>query len=272
MKGSSEGAQPWITIATVVRDDPDGLRATMDSVLSQTHVSDFGVEWLIVDSSLDRETARTIASETERSLLPTRIVWTEPAGIYPAMNAALDSARGHFIYFLNAGDLLAEPEVLSELHQLWQRSKREGANWIVGRVRITDRSGRRVDSASWSYPQEKAALFARGVFPPHQGTLVGSELLRSIGGFDTRYAIAGDYQCALRLSQRGAPLMTDLVVAEFREGGVSTTQWKSAAREFRQARAEVFAPRGRSLLMERWYSVKTFVASLTYRDLLRRDR
>jgi hypothetical protein len=66
--------------------------------------------------------------------------------------------------------------------------------------------------------------------------------------------------------------MTDVVIAEFREGGVSTTQWKEAAREFRQARAEVFAPRGRTLLMERWYSMKTFFAALIYRDLLRRDR
>jgi glycosyltransferase involved in cell wall biosynthesis len=264
--------QPWITVATVVRDDPDGLRATMDSVLSQQHVSDIGVEWLIIDSSADRDAAQSFISLAKSSSLAVRSIWTEPAGIYPAMNVALHEARGQFILFLNAGDLLANPGLLSELHRLWQDSALDVVDWIVGRVRIISRNGLSIDSASWSYSQEKSALFARGVFPPHQGTIVRTEVLRSIGGFDTRYAIAGDYHCALRLSQMDEPLMTDLVIAEFREGGVSTTRWRKAAREFHKARTEVFAPRGRTWFVERWYSMRTFVTMFIYRDLLRRDR
>jgi GT2 family glycosyltransferase len=244
----------------------------MDSVLSQTHISDFGVEWLIIDSSADRDAAQSLLSVTESNVPVTRISWTEPAGIYPAMNVALHEARGQFILFLNAGDSLVSPGVLSQLHRLWRESALDVVNWIVGRVRIISRSGRSIDSASWSYPEEKSALFARGAFPPHQGTIVRTEVLRSIGGFDARYAIAGDYHCALRLSQMDAPLMTDLVIAEFREGGVSTTQWRQAAREFHQARTEVFAPKGRTWFVERWYRMRIFVAMFIYRDLLRRDR
>jgi len=264
--------QPWITVATVVRDDPDGLRTTMDSVLSQQHVSDIGIEWLIIDSSADRDAAQSFILLAESSSLAVRIIWTEPAGIYPAMNVALHEARGRFIVFLNAGDSLVSPRVLSELHRLWRESALDVVNWIVGRVRVISRSGRYVDSASWSYPEEKSALFARGFFPPHQGTIVRTEVLRSIGGFDARYTIAGDYHCALRLSQQATPLMTNLVIAKFREGGVSTTQWRQAAREFHQARTEIFSPRGRTWFVERWCSMRNFMALFIYRDLLRRDR
>ncbi len=122
--------------------------------------------------------------------------------------------------------------------------------WIVGRVQILEQSGKRVISASWDYQSERKALFARGLFPPHQGTVVSTAVLRSISGFDERFRIAADYAAALSLSQIQDPLMTDRVIGTFSEGGVSTTRWQESFREFHKARRQVFSPRGLVALSE----------------------
>ncbi len=122
-------------------------------------------------------------------------------------------------------------------------------------------------SGRWDYQSEKRALFARGLFPPHQATIVSTESLRSVSGFNTEYSIAADYAAALALSQVADPVMTDRVIATFVEGGVSTTRWKESFREFHRARREIFEPKGFQSLGEhlnywRHFTTVTFVRRL----------
>ena len=241
---------PWLSVVTVVKDDLEGFQRSTDSISKQ---SLSGVELVVVDSSSN--TLEIPALLSDCLITEYQYEWAEPHGIYSAMNRGLELARGDYVYFLNAGDSFFDQLVIDDLGVLVAENS---PVWIVGRVQILEQSEKSVTSALWDYETEKKALFARGVFPPHQGTVVKTEVLRSAGGFDERFAIAADYAAALSLSQVHDPLMTERVIATFLEGGISTTRWQDSFREFHQARREVFAPRGLAALAERFRYWKYF--------------
>jgi glycosyltransferase involved in cell wall biosynthesis len=233
---------PWLTVVTVVKDDPIGLEVSIASLRSQS-VRD--IEYLVIDSSVDSEEVKRVLALSGSP--HARLEWTEPQGIYSAMNRGLEGATGEYIYFLNAGDSFYSDEVLEELHSLIKSSSPQ---WIVGLVEIQKLNGNSVISAEWDYAAEKRALFARGRFPPHQGTVVRTTTLRSVGGFDEKYRIAADYAAALALSEVSDPLMSPRIIAKFVEGGVSTSHWRESFREFHRARREIFTPVGFTAIVE----------------------
>ncbi|MDA9334079.1 glycosyltransferase [Actinomycetota bacterium] len=253
---------PWLTIVTVVKDDLPGLEKTIRSLVEQVDLS--GVEYLVIDSS---ENSPAVEAAVKVSMLTgARFSWCEPQGIYTAMNTGLDLARGKYIYYLNAGDLLADPQVIADLKQTIEAVD---PVWVVGRVEISEVSGKTVVSKSWDYHAEKRARFARGVFPPHQGTIVRTESLRTVGGFDGQFVIAADYAAALSLSLVSDPFMTDRVIATFFEGGVSTERWQDSFREFDQARQLILKPQGFASLVERFHYGKHFASVWLVRNLRR---
>ena len=71
----------------------------------------------------------------------------------------------------------------------------------------------------------------------HQSIFVRTAALRSVGGFDTRYRIAADYDAYLRLLEAGATqhLIAD-ELSEFRLGGASSTNALDTARDYRDIR------------------------------------
>lgn len=227
---------PWLTVVTVVKDDPIGLKVSASSLRRQSVVD---IEYLVIDSSADSEEVKRVLADSgsPESLLQ----WTEPKGIFSAMNQGLKNATGEYIYFLNAGDSFFNDQVLEELLSLISSSS---PTWVVGLIEIQELSGNSVISSEWDFATEKRALFARGRFPPHQGTVMRTAALRSVGGFAPQYDIAADYAAALALSKVSDPLMTDRVIARFVEGGVSTSNWKKSFREFHRARREIFTPVG----------------------------
>lgn len=234
-----------LTVATVVRDDPVGFQRTMASLADQ-HGGD--AEVVIVDGSADP--VRALVPESLP--FPVRVIEQEPRGIYPAMNSALEAARGEYVLFLNAGDTLADGSVLADVCARLAASQ---PTWAFGRVRFTDPSGMPLHEPAWDYARERDRAFARGLFPPHQGTVARVEVLREHGGFDPRYRIAADYAAVLRLSQASDPVRWDRVLADFAQGGASTKGWLAALREFHRARRGILRPTGRAALLERYDTV-----------------
>ena len=247
----------WLSIVTVVKDDPDGFARTCASLADQD-LSD--VEWIVIDGSSDR---KGIPSMLARGDSPSVVYRHEaPRGIYPAMNSALGLATGRTIYFLNAGDSLASPTTLARA-----RDGLGDAVWGFGPVEIEDVSGSVVVTPPWSYESERRRGFSRGLFPPHQGTFTRTSELRGIGGFDTSYRIAADYAAALRLSLLATPVELPFVIARFREGGTSTTRWQESFREFHRARCEILQPSGTAALRERWETARHFALVYAHREV-----
>lgn len=223
-------------MVTVVKDDPEGLEATLDS-LQQQNLTD--VEYIVIDSSRDRT---AVADHVNSREIDNSVVqWVEPEGIYAAMNQGAQISSGEYIYFANAGDTFASPSVLASIYEVITQ---QAPDWLMGPIEIQEQSGRIVTSPQWDFAAERSRLFARGLFAPHQGTFVRTLVVRNLGGFDTTFDIAADYALFLKLTQTSAPAIVDFPIARFSEGGASTINWKKSFREFHRARREILTPTG----------------------------
>lgn len=250
-----------ITVITVVRDAPEALRLTAASVAGQELADRADVEHLVVDGS---------SVVDDLSDLPGVRHEVRPArGIYTAMNEGLQAATGEYAYFLNAGDTLHAVDTLAFVIDRLASVRPE---WAYGEVAIVDERGVRTITPRWDFDAEASRCFARGLFPPHQGTFARREALLALGGFDESYRIAADYAMALRLSQRSVPAYLDRVIATFPEGGASTVGWREAQREFHRARVSILQPTGMAAVRERLDTARQRAVMTAYRGVWTRLR
>ena len=257
---ADSAGDPWLSVISVVRNDPEGFQSTLASLQGQDLA---GVEFVVVDSSDNpAEIPALLEFYPEASV---NYYWVEPRGIYAAMNTGIDLAKGEYVFFANAGDTFFSDSVLASMKNLLI-----GADlvWVVGRVRIIETDGNEVTTSRLNFEAERDRLFARGIFPPHQATVVRTWELKSLGGFSEQFAIAADYHAALKLAKISTPVVVDNVFMTFREGGVSTQQWRESFREFHQARLDVFAPSGMARLVELFDTYRHYATVWLHRNVM----
>lgn len=110
-------AAPILSIITVCFRAKDQVRATMENVLKQTWTQ---FEYLIIDGKSDDGTVDLLAQSVSvfaDSGISFRYVSEPDHGIYDAMNKGVRMAKGQWLLFLNAGDLLAGEHVLEQIFE-----------------------------------------------------------------------------------------------------------------------------------------------------------
>ena len=96
-----------LSIITVNLNNRDGLKKTIDSVISQTF-KDF--EWIVIDGG---------STDGSRELIEQYVnhfaYWvSEPdKGVYNAMNKGVKKAKGEYLQFLNSGDWLRDENTVN---------------------------------------------------------------------------------------------------------------------------------------------------------------
>jgi len=121
-----------LTIITINLNNRDGLRRTMESVVSQT-CQDF--EYVVIDGGSTDGSREVILEHQERLAY-----WcSEPdRGIYNAMNKGVTHATGDYCLFLNSGDYLYNKDVVKEVFP-----ELDGRYDIVyGSIRMVDIDGK----------------------------------------------------------------------------------------------------------------------------------
>lgn len=237
------GNAPWLSIVTVVKDDPLGFVRTAESIAGQNLT---GVEWVVIDGSANAAVIPGILAQ--QAPLTATYSWHQPQGVYPAMNAGLEKASGAYAYFANAGDTFYDNSSVTDIHDVVSR---DSPVWLFGQTAFVSSSGVAVTPPPLDYAREKELSFSRGRFPPHQGTVASREALMSFGGFDTKYRVSADYAAFLRLSLLADPAMTPQTIATFHAGGLSSTAWRESVRDMHRARMEILRPTGVRAVRER---------------------
>jgi len=202
------------------------IAEALDSVLAQEHPS---YEVIVVDGGSTDSTPGLLAEYERR--FEGRLQWISEVdrGLYDAMNKGLSRACGRWVVFLGADDRMASG-ALSIVARL---AASDAPQIICGSTRVFWTGGALVEPARSfrTRPIPKRAP-AR-----HQSIYVSRDALLAIGGFDTSYRIAADYDAYLRLLRSGAEesLLAD-VLSEFRLGGVSSTRKIRTVAEYRDIR------------------------------------
>jgi len=241
-------------VISIHRDDHENLQKTLQSMSTQQALD---VEFIVVDGSKDPNRTTVICEEFFGASV--KVVLANPQGIYSAMNTGLEYAKGQYVSFLNAGDTLHSGQVLNRL-KVFASGKNQ--DWIYGNVQLIDSHGRKRLAPKFNYDREREHNFRSGRFPMQPGSLVKTELIRSLGGFDSSLKVAADYKVILGLSKVVSPSYFDDVVVDFTLGGTSSKRWISAYIEAHRARSEVFSfsrlDRIRDLLLSIPLYIKAF--------------
>jgi len=211
-------APPPVTVVTVCLNAAESLEATIGSVLGQTGLA---ADYVILDGGSTDGSLDIIRRHAGRLAY-----WhsAPDAGIYPAMNLALDQARGDFVLFLNAGDVFADESALVRMFA----QVPEGTDVVYGhhlyrRDDGSDQYRRAADfEVTWGRLQrgELGYDWIAGI-PAHQATAVRRTLLQRLR-FDPRYRIAADHDLLFRARRDGARFFNcDELIAVYARGGRS---------------------------------------------------
>lgn len=212
--------KPSISIVTASFNAAASIGDTLASVARQRNV-DF--EHIVVDGGSRDATMDAVQRHHHDRLFAK----SEPdAGIYDAMNKGMARATGEYVLFLNADDYLASPDALALAADALSRT---GADCLFADTRFVGSDGRTPQNRLYSAKHFAPWWLRVGMQPPHPSALMRRALINSLGGFDTSYRIAGDFDLIARaiLRKRASFTRLPVVMTHFRVGGISTAGMRS---------------------------------------------
>lgn len=205
--------QPLLSIITVVYNARDLLEGTIRSVDLPAHP---WVEYLVIDGA---STDGTLDLILENEALVSRWISEPDRGLYDAMNKGLRMASGTFVWFLNAGDQIAEPDTLARLFPLLKTD----ADVLYGEVVLVDEQRNRLGTRSQLSTQKLPETLhwkslQRGMVVCHQAFLPRRSLAPAY--IDENLTADIDW-VILCLKAARKVVHTRMVLAEYLQGGIS---------------------------------------------------
>ena len=204
-----------VTVVTAVLNDAGHIEQTILSVISQT---DIEIEYIIVDGGSKDGTLELIGKYKDKISL---LISEPDRGVYDAMNKGIKYSTGDFVYFLNSGDVLLNPSILSKikLEELKERNAIIYGNVVVAYGNI--------EALEKPRPFFNSKMKFKGIGICHQSMFFPGELIRN-EKYDLSYNIAADYDLAYRLWRKGTVfLYKDITIAKYDWGkGIASNPYK----------------------------------------------
>lgn len=204
-----------VTVVTAVLNDAGHIEQTILSVISQT---DIEIEYIIVDGGSKDGTLELIGKYKDKISL---LISEPDRGVYDAMNKGIKYSTGDFVYFLNSGDVLLNPSILSKikLEELKEKNAIIYGNVIVAYGNI--------EALEKPRPFFNSKMKFKGIGICHQSMFFPGKLIRN-EKYDLSYKIAADYDLAYRLWRKGTEfLYKDITIAKYDWGkGISSNPYK----------------------------------------------
>lgn len=202
------------SMITVVFNREKTIGQTLDSVERQTYAD---VEHLVIDGQSTDGTLEEIRRHCTASL---RLVSEPDQGIYDALNKGMRLARGEVLGVVHSDDFLAHDRVLERVAQAFADPQIDAVYGDLDYVAAAD-PGQVV--RHWRAGAFSSKKLRRGWMPPHPALFVRRRVIDALGGYDTRYRIAADYDAILRWFGRGGLRARYIpeVLVKMRMGGES---------------------------------------------------
>ena len=218
-----------ISVVTINYNDCEGLRTTIESVISQTY-DDY--EFIVIDGG-STDGSVDVLREYNESI--TYWVSEEDRGIYHAMNKGVVQAHGDYCIFMNSGDSFYSPYVLENIINRGLISE-----IVVGKVAIDDE-----DCIISPPPIGELTLYHlySGAIP-HQGSFIKTMLLRN-HPYDETLKISSDWKFFIQtmIMDNCTVSYIDDYVAKYDMNGLSTVNPELMRAEKEKVLAEMFPPR-----------------------------
>ncbi|UCH49823.1 MAG: glycosyltransferase [Betaproteobacteria bacterium] len=204
-----------LSVVTVCLNARDTIADAVESVHRQTYPN---VEHIVVDGGSDDGTVEILQQYKHRIA---RLISERDEGLYFAMNKGIEAATGEYVGFLNSDDVYHSEYALQSVANAVADSRPDAVHSDLVYVDRHDPS--RVIRYWHSKPYVKG-MFEAGWHPAHPTLFVKTQLLRSVGGFDTRYRYHADFDLMVRLfvARKISSVYVPGVMVRMRAGGQST--------------------------------------------------
>lgn len=216
-----------ISVITVTYNSAKTLRRTLESVKAQDHPN---IEHIIVDGASTDGTvdlikkSRALARSDDSQ---TGYKWiSEPdKGMYDAINKGIKMATGEVIGILNSDDCYSDETILSQVADAFSDDELEAIYADIRFVQKHKGKTQRYYSAKHFHPGK----FAWGYMPPHPSFYARKATYEKLGGYQTDYTIAADYELLIRFlfTNRIKTRYLPLLMVDMLPGGLSNQSWKS---------------------------------------------
>jgi len=230
--------QADLSVITIVLNDEQGLKGTINSVQSQKALT---IEHLIVDGG-STDGSALIAKQNSDVVISSEA----DGGIYPAMQRGALCASGEYIVFCNSGDVIyGDLYLANAIDQL----KKEGSPWGFGPIiEKTERN-----TYTWvpaSTISDSNSIISRETFVPFPSFIIKRDLFNKLGGLTSIYKIAGDFELICKASLISKPTIFEEPIALFSAGGVSYINADLAWREEIAIRKNLLKLHSKAIFLE----------------------
>ena len=164
-----------ISVITISYNSSTTIKQTLKSVQKQSHPH---IEHIIVDG---KSTDNTLQICNEFNHI-SKIISEPDRGVYDAFNKGIIHARGEYVSFVGADDILLNNYSNIYLNAI---KKNPEGNFFSSKALLNKKEVGK---------QFKIRDLDKGMIAVHSGSLMKKELLTENGGFNTKYKIASDYE------------------------------------------------------------------------------
>lgn len=242
---------PIFSIITITYNAAKCLEQTVLSILSQSYSN---IEYIIIDGASSDGTLEII-KQYESGVS----CWiSEPdKGIYDAMNKGLQRATGDYVWFINAGDSLYTSDIVQQIASLVQK-KKVLPDIIYGETIIVDEDGKSLGKRRLKAPDKLTwKSFRMGMLVCHQSFITKRTIAPL---YDLTYRYSADFEWCIRCMKNARRIYnTRMVLSNFLDGGVSTTQRKASLKERYDIMCQYYGSVSTSLL-HIWFAIRFYAA------------
>ncbi|EGK01924.1 MULTISPECIES: glycosyltransferase family 2 protein [Dysgonomonas] len=169
-----------LSIITINFNNADGLRKTIESVISQNQS---GFEYIVIDGNSTDGSIEVIKESNNHISF-----WLSEAdtGVYNAMNKGIKHANGEYLLFLNSGDTLLKDAGLTGIID-----KLTGEDIIYYNLEICDTTNNNKFIKFYPDYIDFKYLIEDGL--PHMGTFIKRNTLIDYGGYSEQMRISSDW-------------------------------------------------------------------------------
>lgn len=200
-----------VSIITPSFNSERTIRDTIESVLNQTYKN---IEYIIIDGGSTDRTVDIIREYVPRFCGRLRYISEADKGIYNAMNKGIKLSHGFLIGIINSDDFYEKDAVQTIVEHM----NSETYQVIYGYCNVLNK----YDRIKYVFTSSHKEL-SKGMIP-HQTCFVTRKTYYRYGLFLEWFKIAGDYELMLRFRDKKVQFtQIKSILANFREGGVSTT-------------------------------------------------
>ncbi len=228
-------SRPKISVIMPCYNAAPFVQEAIESVLQQSYPN---IGLIVVDDGSKDDSVNIVERLSQAHPERIRQLFCDRAGPYPARNAALKTADGEYVAFLDADDYW-DRGCLYKLHAALTESGADLA--YCGWQNVGEGAPGTRPYVPPKYEDEDLfSFFLKGCPWPIHAALVRRRVVDAVGGFSERYFSSMDYDLWLRISaytQKVVRVPEVLAFYRWHKGGqISATRWRQVVESWRVRR------------------------------------